>query len=262
MDTSFVRFALATTPQAAEPAVAELRAIFSHAGFELEPIFARNYGALYDAVHLHEADVAWAPPLVARDLRRDGAADPCATVVRKGGAHYFSAIVGAGALDSPRDIQRFGWVSRLSAAGYLVPRGYLQSLGMSVDFREERFFHTHARSMDALAAGVVDAIATYAVRDRAGEAARVPHAFEGARVLATIGPIPGDVVVVSRTVAPGVGERVGEILRSATLGEKSALAALMGAQSFGAVPPDHLDAIGRWVAGSVFSRPRAVTADL
>jgi len=245
---------MATTPQAAEAAVAELRSIFDRGGLELEPVFARNYGALYDAMHLHEADVAWAPPLVARDLRRDGAADACATVLRKGGACYFSAIVGAGTVESPADITRFGWVSRLSAAGYLVPRGYLQSIGVSVDFREERFFHTHARSMDALKAGVVDAIATYAVRDRAGEAARVPHAFDGARVLATIGPIPGDVVVASRAIPRDLAGRVGELLRSSKLGDGSALASLMGAQGFGDVPADHLDALGQWVAGSVFSR--------
>ena len=255
----FVRFAMATTPQAGEAAARELGAIFERAGIELEPIWARDYAALYDAVHLHEADAAWAPPLVARDLRRDGAADACVTVERKGGAHYFSAIVGGASLASPKDIARFGWVSRMSAAGYLVPRGYLASIGASLDFREERFFHTHARSMSALEAGVVDAIATYAVRDRPGETPRVPHAYERARVLATIGPIPGDVIVVSRAMPAADRERIGELLREAPLGGGSAIGALMGAQRFGAVPADHLDALGRWVEGSVFSKPRAGT---
>jgi ABC-type phosphate/phosphonate transport system substrate-binding protein len=257
VEPSFVRFALATTPQAGEAAVVELRSLFEQTGLELEPVFARNYNALYDAVHLHEADLAWAPPLVARDLRRDGAADPCATVLRKGGAHYFSAIVGTDALSSPADIARFGWVSRMSAAGYLVPRGYLQSIGVSLDFREERFFHTHARSMSALQASVVDAIATYAVRDHDGETPRVPHAFDGARVLATIGPIPGDVIVASRTMSRSLVDRIGGLLRGTSLRDGSAIGALMGAEGFGEVPADHLEALGQWVAGSVFSHPRA-----
>jgi len=254
MSSSYVRFALPTTPQAGDAAVRELRDLFAREHIELEPVWVRDYAALYDAMHLHEADVAWAPPLVARDLRRDGAAEPCAAVVRKGGVHYFSAIVGTESLASPKDIERFGWVSRLSAAGYLVPRGYLMSVGISVDFREERFFRTHQRSMAALAAGVVDAIATYAVRGHAGETPIVPHAFDGARVLATIGPIPGDVIVASSTMARDAAERIGALLRGAKIEETSAIADLMGAARFGEVPPGHLDALGRWVAGSVFSR--------
>ncbi|HEY1956385.1 MAG TPA: PhnD/SsuA/transferrin family substrate-binding protein [Polyangiaceae bacterium] len=257
MSTSYVRFAMATTPQIGDAAVRELRDIFGREHIEVEPVWTRDYGALYDAVHLHEADVAWAPPLVARDLRRDGAAEPCAAVVRKGGLHYFSAIVGTESLSSPKEIQRFGWVSRLSAAGYLVPRGYLTSIGVSVDFREERFFRTHQRSMAALAAGIVDAIATFAVQEHAGETPIVPHAFDGARVLATIGPIPGDVIVVSSTMPRETASRVGALVREAKLSETSAIAELMGAEGFGAVPPGHLEALGRWVAGSVFSRPRA-----
>ncbi len=257
MAPSFVRFAMATTPQAGGPAASELRGVFERAGIELEPVFVRDYAELYDAVHLHEADVAWAPPLVARDLRRDGAAEPIATVVRKGGAHYYSAIVGTDSLHSPKDIARFGWVSRLSAAGYLVPRGYLQSIGVSLDFREERFFHTHARSMSALQAGVVDAIATYAVRDEERHTPVVPHAFEGARVLATIGPVPGDVIVASSTMPRETAAKIGVLFREANIAPPSAVGELMGAQRFGEVPANHLDALGAWVAGSVFSRPRA-----
>src|SRR5580692_8547769 len=114
-----LRFALATTPQAGAEAIAELRQILSAVDIDMEPVFASSYTFLYDAVHLHEADVAWCPPLVARDLQRDGAAVPCVSVVRNGSVHYFSAIVGSPGLHTPADIKRFGWVSRMSAAGYL-----------------------------------------------------------------------------------------------------------------------------------------------
>lgn len=258
MSDSILRFAIATTPQAGASAMSELCAIFDKGGFALEPVFVRDYAALYDAVHLHEVDCAWAPPFVARDLARDGAADPCATVNRRGGTHYYSAIVGKDTLRTPADITRFGWVSHMSAAGYLVPRAYLKSIGISFETREEKFFHTHARSMEALRMGIVDAIATYASADRASpdELPRVPHAFEGARVLATIGPIPGDLIVCSRALAPQTTARVAEILRATHIGERAALATLMGATGFGEVPPHHLDTLARWVPRAVFtSRP-------
>jgi ABC-type phosphate/phosphonate transport system substrate-binding protein len=252
-EASIVRFAFATTPQMGDAAASEMSAMFAAAGIALEPVFVRDYAALYDAVHLHEVDCAWAPPLVARDLSRDGAADPCVTVLHRGGANYFSAIVGTGSLRTPADVTRIGWVSRLSAAGYLVPRAYLKSIGIPVDGREERFFHTHARSMEALRMGIVDAIATYATRDDEDSAPRVPHAFEGARVLTTIGPIPGDVIVCTRTLAANVTKRVTDVFRSTKVGPRAAIATLMGATGFGEVPPHHLDALTRWVARPMFS---------
>ncbi len=249
---SVVRFAIATTPQAGAAAVVELGALFDAIGLELQPVFVPNYRALYDAVHLHEADAAWCPPIVARDLRRDRAADACAAVVRNGTPSYFSAIVGTEALHSPSEVHRFGWVSQLSAAGYLVPRSYLASLPKPVDFREERFFHTHARCMEALKAGIVDAIATYAVRD--GDKPRVPHAFEGAKVLTTIGPIPGDVIMLSTTMSKEQGDEITEMLLAAEFEREGSISKLMGMTRFGAVPHGHLESLSKWIAHPVFTR--------
>ena len=131
-----IRFALAATPQAAADAVSELRNILARAqDCDLEPVFVPSYNALYDSIHLHDADAAWCPPLVARDLQRDGAADARLAIVRNGSRSYFSAIVGSPSLHAPSDIKRFGWVSRMSAAGYLVPRSYLASIGVAHNLR-------------------------------------------------------------------------------------------------------------------------------
>ena len=249
-----IRFALATTPQAGADAVSELRNILARApDCDMEPVFVPNYAALYDSIHLHNADAAWCPPLVARDLQRDGAADARLAVVRNGAASYFSAIVGSPSLHAPADIKRFGWVSRMSAAGYLVPRSYLSSIGVDMTGREERFFHTHERSMSALEANVVDAIATYAVRDPERGEVYVPHAFAGARILATIGPIPGDVIMVARSFSSARAQAMVSALRGAELPAGSAITALMGATSFGDVPHNHLESLGRWIAHPLFS---------
>ncbi len=250
--SSVVRFAMATTPQAGAAAALELGALFDAVGLELQPVFVPNYRALYDAVHLHEADAAWCPPIVARDLDRDRAADACAAVVRNGTPSYFSAIVGTAALHSPSEVHRFGWVSQLSAAGYLVPRSYLASLPKPVDFREERFFHTHARCMDALKAGIVDAIATYAVRD--GDKPRLPHGFDGAKVLTTIGPIPGDVIMLSTTMGVRQSKKITKMLLEADIAEDGSISKLMGTTHFTAVPHGHLEALSKWIAHPVFTR--------
>ncbi len=247
-----VRFALATTPQAGAAAVLELGALFDEIGLELQPVFVPNYRALYDALHLHEADAAWCPPIVARDLRRDRAADVSVCVLRNGSPSYFSAIVGNASLHSPSDVHRFGWVSQLSAAGYLVPRSYLASLPKPVDFREERFFHTHGRCMEALKAGIVDAIATYATY--ANGEPHVPHAFPGAKVLTTIGPIPGDVIMISTTMSKEQGDAITEMLLAAELEPEGSIAKLMGTTRFGAVPHGHLESLSKWIAHPVFTR--------
>ncbi len=256
-----IRFALATTPQAGDKAVSELRQILASAvDCEIEPVFVASYAALYDVMHLHNADVGWCPPLVARDLQRDGAAEPRASIVRNGSVNYFSAIVGSEHLHAPADIKRFGWVSRMSAAGYLVPRSYLASIGIDLADREEHFFRSHARSMSALQAGVVDAIATYAVRDPellpngAHKEAYVPHAFAGSRVLATMGPIPGDVIMVARTLDPARATALSNALHGASLKPGDAIATLMGMSSFGGVPHGHLESLSRWIEHPVFSR--------
>jgi ABC-type phosphate/phosphonate transport system substrate-binding protein len=250
-----IRLAFAATPQAAAEAVSELRNILARAeDCDMEPVFVPSYAALYDAIHLHDADVAWCPPLVARDLQRDGAAEARLCIIRNGAASYFSAIVGGPTLHAPTDIKRFGWVSRMSGSGYLIPRSYLSSIGVDMTEREERFFHTHGRSMSALEAGVVDAIATYAVRINDKGDVRVPHAFAGARILATMGPIPGDVIMLAHSIAPARAQAMCDAMRAAKLASDSAITAMMGATAFGDVPPNHLESLGRWIAHPVFSR--------
>jgi ABC-type phosphate/phosphonate transport system substrate-binding protein len=204
----------------------------SAGGPDIEPVYVSSYVALYETVHLHAADAAWCPPLVARDLIRVAAADPIATVLRGGADHYYSALVTrrASKVKHVSDITsaRVGWVSRLSAAGYVVPRDYLQSLGIAVEELDEHFFHTHGKLVLGLLEGEVDVIGTYASA-RAGRF-QTSLALENARILGVAGQIPGDVIVLGRAVDP-----------------RGALSALMNASGFGFVPPDHLGSLARWV---------------
>jgi ABC-type phosphate/phosphonate transport system substrate-binding protein len=251
---TFLRFAVATTPDLGGDAFEELRTMLSVAGgLAVEPVFVPNYVALYETVHLHAADAAWCPPLVARDLVRVAAADPVATVLRGGADHYYSALVTQhdSRIRHVSQIRaaRIGWVSRLSAAGYVVPRDYLRSLGIELSELDERLFHTHGRLIHALLEGEVDVIGTYASAS-GGKFATSPL-LEDARILGVAGQIPGDVIVVARPMTSRLGRALGAAFRAASIAPEGALAGLMNASGFGPVPPGHLDSLARWMERSV-----------
>ncbi|HEY2365127.1 MAG TPA: PhnD/SsuA/transferrin family substrate-binding protein [Polyangiaceae bacterium] len=246
---------MATTPKAGASAALELGAFFDAAGLELEPVFVPSYAALIDAMKGGRADAAWCPPIVARDLRREGVAATCACIERNGTPVYYSAIVGAPSLSSPADVKRFGWVSQLSAAGYLVPRSYLAALPKPIVFEEERFFHTHERTMEALKANIVDAIATYAIKDNG--VTRVPHAFEGAKVLTTIGPLPGDVIMIEGDMGVRQAKKIATLLENAEIEHGGAIHKLMGATRFAPVPHGHLESLSKWIDRLTSLRPTA-----
>ncbi|HEY1959012.1 MAG TPA: PhnD/SsuA/transferrin family substrate-binding protein [Polyangiaceae bacterium] len=256
-----LRFAVASTPDIGQLAFDELNTFATRDGAQrLEPVFVPNYVALFETVHLHAADAAWCPPLVARDLARVGAADPIATVLRGGMDHYYSALVTLRESHVRRlkDIQsaRIGWVSRLSAAGYVVPRDYLQSLGFAVDAFDESFFHTHGECVSALLAGEIDVIGTYA-SSRNGSFHLSPLLDE-ARILGVAGQIPGDVIVVTRAVSKPVARALASALHSAFVPPRGPLASLMNASGFGFVPPRHLDSLARWMERSTSTSFRFV----
>ena len=256
-----IRFAVATTQELGRAAFDELRRLVHQArGPHIEPVFVPNYVSLFETVHLQAAEAAWCPPLVARDLVRVAAADPIATVLRGGIDHYYSAIVSLDYSGVRRISQildaRVGWVSRLSAAGYVVPRDYLQSLGLDVTSLDESFFHTHGETVRALRRGDVDVIGTYAsARDGCFH---LSPALGAARILGVAGQIPGDVVVVGRAVGARVASELGAALRVGRIAPDGALAALMNASGFGAVPPGHLDSLARWMERSMQSSFRFV----
>jgi ABC-type phosphate/phosphonate transport system substrate-binding protein len=74
---------------------------------------------------------------------------------------------------------------------------YLESFGLDADhlFAQERFAGSHAAVGHALASGEVDVVATHS--GRASDLAAVAHA----RVLASVGPLPAELIVTSPGVA-------------------------------------------------------------
>jgi ABC-type phosphate/phosphonate transport system substrate-binding protein len=246
------RFAVPAERVVAERAVAELRAMVGLGGVEIEPVYVSSYAALLHAAEIDSALVAWAPPLIAQDLIRARVSSPLVAVGRGGSVSYFSAIVvrgdaGALALGDLRGA-RMGWVSKLSAAGYVVPRRYLESLGIEPEatFRTESFFGTHDAAAAALLSGEVDAIATHARLAPSRRTLLLLDALSRARILAVAGPIPGDVVVAGGGLDSVSRDKLRRALLASVVRPNGALARLMNVTRFEPATAVHFEWLARW----------------
>lgn len=250
-----VRLAVPTPPSPlALAAFDELaQVVVREGGPTLVPVFVPSYAALYETLAAGEAETAWAPPLVARDFVRAELALPIVVATRNDEVSYYSALVvplhsrllylG----DLARARARMGWVSKLSAAGYVVPRWFLQSAGYRLDslFASEELMGSHAGLGEALAVSRIDAAATYAsVR---GEAFMTADLGMPLRILGIAGPIPGDVIVARCDLEL---ETRAALVRALVQGrfDPHVLRKLMNTERFAPAPANHLAPLSAWEA--------------
>ena len=155
---------------------------------------------------------------MARDLLRLRLAS--AIAVADAGTDYAATLVGRSSIESLADIarQRVGWVSRVSATGYQIPRLYLESFGLDLSslFASERFYGSHERVTSALAADEIDVGATHS--GRLFDVLR----HSRARILTSIGPVPADLVLGSASLPLDARHAVTRALLTCTLGRFSA----------------------------------------
>jgi ABC-type phosphate/phosphonate transport system substrate-binding protein len=162
--------------------------------------------------------VAWAPPMVARDLIRDGAAAPMAIAVPP--APLSAVLVGRPAIESLADIAgaHVGWVSRVSGTGYRIPRLYLESFGLRLHrvFASERTYGSHAAVAEALLDGEIDVAATHT--ESAARHLREPLESGRVRVLTSIGPVPADMILASAGIPESTRAAVARALLGVSAG--------------------------------------------
>jgi phosphonate transport system substrate-binding protein len=263
--TRDVRFALFADPRDARPAFDEMAA-FVQASTELRltPVFVSSYAGLSQALEHGACDAAWSPPIVAQGLLASAIGKPLVAVGRRGRTSYFAVLVARGDAPPAEGLRglaqaRIGWVSKLSAAGYVVPSLYLRSLGIEPDeiFAEQSFLGSHDAVARALDEGVIDVAATYATIAPAGRTLVLPSRVNaGARILAAAGPIPGDVIFAA---AP-LNTRTRGALRGAFLlmqvPEDGPLAQLMSVDRFEVPTLDHFETLRRWRIRALESEPR------
>jgi hypothetical protein len=204
-------------------------AVSRSSGLELAPLRILFAPLLPQIMERVPEAVAWAPASTAFVLRRSQRATPIVSIRRLDAPARSSVLLARPGIQGLPDLaeRRVGWVSKLSLTGYWLPRLYLDSLGMDVAtlFTEEYFCGSQETAVDALDSGDVDAIA---VSSRWLPAA---WARTGAQILASVGPIPSDVLVAGTALPETVRERLARTLQGLSLGPLS----------FAPVDDGHLD---------------------
>jgi phosphonate transport system substrate-binding protein len=222
-----------------------------------------HYRTLLDAIEAGDVDVAWLPPILAAQATARGQVIPIALPVRNGFCCYSTALFTReeGSLHAARDLvgARAAWVDKQSAAGFLIIRAHLRSLGIDLGraFVSEHFLGSHSAVARAVMEGSADVGATFAYLDpkslgAPGHSAPVNAGWGSARVrvLAHAGPIPSDVIAVSARMAPLLRTQLQRMLvygQSAAV--RQAASALFGAEGFQAPTVEHLRPLTSLLAG-------------
>ena len=166
-----------------------------------------HYHRLLEALEMGDVDVAWLPPILAGLAVARGRVLPIALPVRDGAAFYSTALFTRN--DSPlrsiADLRgaRVAWVDRRSAAGYLVIRAHLRSIGADLDrmFAADQFLGAHDAVARAVLDGDADVGATFVHFDpESGRPVRAGWRDLNMRILEHAGPIPSDVVAIGTHV--------------------------------------------------------------
>lgn len=217
---------------------------------DVQPHLLETFDELVRGVVEGRFDAVWAPPLVAVDLEEGSAARSIAVVERSMRAGYYCALFvnPKSPIRKVEDLKgaRAGWVSKDSASGYVVPRWHLRSAGhdLNVLFGEQRFYGGHDAVTRAVLEGEVDTGASHVGLDVVShELSHAPWIHMGlspgaVRVILLVGPIPGDVLMVSSRVSQAAARSLTGALLS--MGPANEARSLFEASRFEPVADGHL----------------------
>jgi phosphonate transport system substrate-binding protein len=245
-----LRFAFSGNEQDASILLPLTEFLSAETGLRFEPAPLANYPALYEALRSGWCAVGWLPPLVGHDLSVCRIATPLVAASRDIGSAYFSAFVASmrsgiwhlGQLAG----KRVGWVSKLSAAGYVVPRLHLAAVGIEPNglFASEKIYGSHDAVRRALELDC-DVIATYLETGYEGSALGMsittPH-----RIVATSGPIPSDVVSARVGLPTELCDRISRALLAFEPEHGSSLKRTKRLLRFAPMSPSHWSSLERW----------------
>lgn len=192
------------------------RYVAEQVGLELELVLRPTYEEVNRLVLSGEVDVAF----ICSGAYADAAGDPrmlilVAPIVAGSRQYYSDIIVPSGSrARSLEDLAgaRFAYVDPLSNSGYSAPRCRLEELDYDPAsfFRESIFTGSHDRSVEAVAAGVVDGAAVDSLVLDGLLAAKDPGAL-AVTVKEQLGPFGMPPVVVSSRLAGVTRERLRQV---------------------------------------------------
>jgi phosphonate transport system substrate-binding protein len=214
-----------------------------------------SYGLLMEGLSSGEIHVGWAPPLLVKSLVKRRTATPVSCPRRQGGLSYHAALFSR-ARSRFRTLPelegaRAAWVDPASLSGYVVACRWLEQNGRNPEqlFSKQLTLKTHSAVSRAVLGGDADVGATYANLDPNG--GRIVDAGwseigagEGdVHVIATIGPVPADSIVVSARLPDPMREQIGVALCSLAGSALAAVRVLFRAERFEQPPPSYLASI-------------------
>jgi phosphate/phosphite/phosphonate ABC transporter binding protein len=216
-----------------------------HARVAVSTKFQDSYAELAARIREGAVDVAWLPPVVYVALERAQVVEALVSNHRAGQAAFHGVLLVHASskfhsLDALRGA-RVAWVDPCSASGYVMPRIQLAMLGIDPRkaFGEETFTGSHDASVRAVAEGEVDAAATFARVDGAGNVtagswSQLPDMRSRVRVLWTFGAIPSDVIAARTDFPKALRDRMTEALVASTRDPEASVLArrLFGVEEF------------------------------
>jgi phosphonate transport system substrate-binding protein len=261
--TLSVGVVLTSDPEGSRASLAAFcKALSDATGFEVHGLGGWNYNTLLEALETGEVDLGWLPPLVAMRATSRARVMPIVLPVRNGASSYMTALYARGGspLREVSDLQglKAAWVDRQSAAGYIVLRAHLKSLGVDLDkaFHENLFFGSHGEVARAVLEGDADVGATFvhvepdASHPRGERVVRAGWGAAEVHVITCAGPIPADVMAASVRVPVSMMRKVQRALVGAGDSELGQAArALFGAEGFVVALSEHLDPLAKLIAG-------------
>lgn len=227
-------------------------AIAIEVGGRSRPEILASYGALPERLAAGDVHVAWAPPLIAQSLAQRSLAAPVCCPRRQGGLGYHSALFSR-AGSRTRTIEDFAgaraaWVDPASLSGYVIARRWCERQGCDPDrvFSQQVFKKTHSAVARAVLAGEADLGSTYANVDpkanRIVDAgwSEIGAAEADVHVIATIGPVPADAIMVSSKLSDTAANAVAKALCSLSGSAQAAARVLFRAERFERIPPGYM----------------------
>jgi len=228
-------------------------------GHEITPEILSSYGALGQEMERGRVTLGWAPPLVARQLIRSRAAVAVSCPERTGGTVYHSVLFARarGRVKTARDLRgaRAAWVDPSSLSGFMLARRWCERQG--IDPETAFSFQSHHKTHSAVARAVLDSKAdvgaTYANIDRKSDRivdagwSEIGVPNSEIHVIATIGPIPADAIVLSSSVNAETRERCARALSSLEGQAIAAARSLFRAERFAPAPTEYARLLEQFV---------------
>ena len=231
-------------------------AISARTRAEVTPLLVDSYGVLSEHIAEGSVQIAWGPPLVVEALTRRRLVSVMCCPHRKGGFTYHSALFSRASrpIRNVDELQglRAAWVDPSSLSGCVLARRWCERAGRdpSLLFSVQQYLKTHSAVARAVLAGDADVGATYANVDRNSRKvldagwSEIGASAGDVHVIATIGPVPSDAIVISARVPDVIRDEAAAALCSLTGPALASVRALFRADRFEPPGPDYLRALG------------------